>query len=216
MAHVHIPPVTLEDLQAFQAKHFPATVNPLQSPSHLTHVAYNKDPSASADEEDFDDEDDDLGYYPDGVKRTLTDEQIRIFRHSEIHALLRERQLEQENEEYERRLESGAKAESQGGLEVHAGPGENKDGGNEMISASVSPKHDANAVAGIKRSADGAGSGGTGEPTSKRKFSSKSGPTIVHLDYNEESAHAPTTTSQAMDGQAAFRFIGRRIISYDD
>ena len=33
-------------------------------------------------------EEDDLGCYPDGVKRTLTDDQIEIFRHSEIHALL--------------------------------------------------------------------------------------------------------------------------------
>jgi hypothetical protein len=34
-------------------------------------------------------EDDGLGYYPDGVKRTLTDEQIAIFRHSEVEALRR-------------------------------------------------------------------------------------------------------------------------------
>lgn len=33
------------------------------------------------------DEDDGLGYYDDGVKRTLTDEQIEIFRHSELHEL---------------------------------------------------------------------------------------------------------------------------------
>jgi hypothetical protein len=36
-------------------------------------------------------EEDDLGYYEDGTKRTLTDEQIAIFRHSEIQALLRDR-----------------------------------------------------------------------------------------------------------------------------
>lgn len=30
------------------------------------------------------------------MKRTLTDEQIKIFRHSEIHSLLRERQLREE------------------------------------------------------------------------------------------------------------------------
>jgi hypothetical protein len=34
-------------------------------------------------------EDDGLGYYPDGMKRTLTDEQIEMFRHSEIEALRR-------------------------------------------------------------------------------------------------------------------------------
>jgi hypothetical protein len=34
-------------------------------------------------------DDDGLGYYPDGIKRNLTDEQISIFRHSEIQSLLR-------------------------------------------------------------------------------------------------------------------------------
>lgn len=42
---------------------------------------------------------DGLGYYDDGMKRTLTDEQIAIFRHSEIQALLRERRLREEEEE---------------------------------------------------------------------------------------------------------------------
>lgn len=42
---------------------------------------------------------DDLGYYADGVKRTLTDEQISMFRHSEIYSLIRERQLRKENVE---------------------------------------------------------------------------------------------------------------------
>lgn len=46
-----------------------------------------------ADEEEYyEEEDDGLGYYPDGVKRTLTDEQIAIFRHSEIEALRRARE----------------------------------------------------------------------------------------------------------------------------
>ncbi|CAJ2500270.1 Uu.00g031230.m01.CDS01 [Anthostomella pinea] len=35
------------------------------------------------------DEDDGLGYYPDDVKRTLTDEQVAIFRHSELEGLRR-------------------------------------------------------------------------------------------------------------------------------
>ncbi len=42
---------------------------------------------------------DDLGYYPDGVKRTLTDEQIAMFRHSEIYSILRERQVLKENQQ---------------------------------------------------------------------------------------------------------------------
>ncbi len=50
-------------------------------------------PSHAADTgEYFEEEDDGLGYYPDGVKRTLTDEQIAIFRHSELEALRRARE----------------------------------------------------------------------------------------------------------------------------
>lgn len=37
-------------------------------------------------------DDDGLGYYEDGVKRTLTDEQIEIFRHSELEALRKEQE----------------------------------------------------------------------------------------------------------------------------
>ena len=52
----------------------------------------------AANEEAFQgEEDDDLGYYPDGVKRTLTDDQIAMFRHSEIYSILRERQVRKEN-----------------------------------------------------------------------------------------------------------------------
>lgn len=46
-----------------------------------------------------DEDADGLGYYPDGVKRTLTDEQIAIFRHSEIHSLLQEKKLRADEEE---------------------------------------------------------------------------------------------------------------------
>lgn len=53
-------------------------------------------------------EDDDLGYYPDGVKRTLTDDQIAMFRHSEIYSILRERQVRKENME----AEGGEESES--------------------------------------------------------------------------------------------------------
>ena len=37
--------------------------------------------------EDPSHENDGLGYYDDGIKRTLTDEQVRMFRHSEIQRL---------------------------------------------------------------------------------------------------------------------------------
>lgn len=48
----------------------------------------------------YEDEDDGLGYYPDGVKRTLTDDQIAMFRHSEIQTLLRKQQRAAEDKEY--------------------------------------------------------------------------------------------------------------------
>lgn len=44
-----------------------------------------------------DEDDDSLGYYHDGVKRTLTDEQVAMFRHSEVYAILRARQVAKEN-----------------------------------------------------------------------------------------------------------------------
>lgn len=48
------------------------------------------DPSASAENDaqvDEWEEENDLGYYEDGVKRTLTDGQIEMFRHSELEQL---------------------------------------------------------------------------------------------------------------------------------
>ncbi|KAJ5728170.1 hypothetical protein N7493_004500 [Penicillium malachiteum] len=91
-----IPTVTLEDLQAFHAKHFPA--NP---PHAVTSQPTEYEKTGE----------DDLGYYPDGVKRTLTDEQIEIFRHSEIHALIRARELERDNAEYEARRDIPEKSQ---------------------------------------------------------------------------------------------------------
>ncbi|KAJ5263889.1 hypothetical protein N7478_011494 [Penicillium angulare] len=91
---MQVPTVTLEDLQAFHAQHFPGHETP-NAPA--TQPVDNDEYNEEAGEEE------DLGYYPDGVKRTLTDEQIRIFRHSEIHALLRASQLAQDDAEYEAR-----------------------------------------------------------------------------------------------------------------
>ena len=54
---------------------------------------------AEAAEEYYEEEDDGLGYYADGTKRILTDEQIAMFRHSEIHAILRKRRTRREDGE---------------------------------------------------------------------------------------------------------------------
>ncbi|KAK4938098.1 hypothetical protein LTR10_021419 [Elasticomyces elasticus] len=48
-------------------------------------------------------QEDDLGHYEDGTKRTLTDGQIAMFRNSEIQKLLRERRLRREEEDYQNR-----------------------------------------------------------------------------------------------------------------
>lgn len=62
------------------------------------------------EQEPFDEEwdEDDLGYYEDGVKRTLTDEQIEIFRHSELQMLRRQ----QEKDSLKRKSNSDSSSET--------------------------------------------------------------------------------------------------------
>ena len=85
-----IPTVTSHDLLAFHLQTFG---QPFQAPSA---VEPNDEPYNNESYNNDDEEDDDLGYYPDGTKRTLTDQEIEIFRHSEIHALLRAKELRDE------------------------------------------------------------------------------------------------------------------------
>lgn len=58
---------------------------------------YNVDAAESAASNKVEEQqsDDGLGYYDDGVKRTLTDEQIAIFRHSEIQRYLTRQRLKE-------------------------------------------------------------------------------------------------------------------------
>ncbi|EED16220.1 conserved hypothetical protein [Talaromyces stipitatus ATCC 10500] len=81
------------DLQKFHANHFFGASG--------RHDAFQSD--LADNEVEWLCQDNDLGYYADGAKRTLTDEQIEIFRHSEIHALLRERERLREEEAEEER-----------------------------------------------------------------------------------------------------------------
>lgn len=80
-------------LRTFHAAHFPGQPIP--------DLATSQDhPAEESELRNIDDlENDDLGYYPDGVKRTLTDEQIKMFRHSEIQRLLSERRAAREKED---------------------------------------------------------------------------------------------------------------------
>jgi hypothetical protein len=76
---MHLPTITEEDLKTFHLEHFPATPLPQSF--------------GSVQDEDQEQEHE-LGYYPDGTKRTLTDDQIAMFRHSEIQQLLRALRLQ--------------------------------------------------------------------------------------------------------------------------
>ena len=110
-----------EDLHYFQIEHFHQS-----STSTFDHagregftsrddVISTKNGGLNNDEElEYDedgtylDEDDGLGYYPDGVKRTLTDEQLAMFRHSEIYSLFRKQQLQEEARELDESAKPGS------------------------------------------------------------------------------------------------------------
>ncbi|KAF5658315.1 hypothetical protein FHETE_9969 [Fusarium heterosporum] len=87
-------PARDDDLIAFHEAHFSTAAlasfvsDFTNSPSedHTHHGAAN----------DKWEEEDGLGYYSDGVKRTLTDEQIEIFRHSELEALRKQQEKEKQ------------------------------------------------------------------------------------------------------------------------
>lgn len=77
------------DLRSFHALHFGNGAGPAEFFS--SHDNYGVE------------DDDGLGSYPDGIKRTLTDDQIAMFRHSEVQVALRERRLAQDNSDHEAR-----------------------------------------------------------------------------------------------------------------
>jgi hypothetical protein len=92
-------------LKAFHASHFQNQPVPdIKSSQQASNV---EEPQAG--DEVFDD-DDGLGYYDDGVKRTLTDQQIKMFRHSEIQRLLAERRVASgKNENGQQKVDEKAK-----------------------------------------------------------------------------------------------------------
>ncbi len=83
-------------MSSFHAAHFSST-----SVEHfaLHFLGPAEDEETNYEEGNEEVQDDGLGYYEDGVKRTLTDEQIAMFRHSEIQTLLRERRRTREAKE---------------------------------------------------------------------------------------------------------------------
>ncbi|KAL6892682.1 hypothetical protein HDV57DRAFT_192691 [Trichoderma longibrachiatum] len=87
-----IPQITSDELLAFQQSHFSN-----EAAAEFGHTFTSLPPQATSEHQPCEDwweeeEDDGLGYYEDGVKRTLTDAQIAIFRHSEIRELRRQQE----------------------------------------------------------------------------------------------------------------------------
>ncbi|KAH6657818.1 hypothetical protein BKA67DRAFT_533007 [Truncatella angustata] len=91
---VSAPDVSQAEIDTFHAQHFSTAATQLfvsdflQPQSNWVEDEYRD--GYHEEYEDYDEEEDELGYYPDGVKRTLTDEQVAIFRHSELETLRRE------------------------------------------------------------------------------------------------------------------------------
>lgn len=94
---LRIPEISQTELNSFRDEHFGQAAVHDFSVNYLPHHTQNgADPSIHPREDEdnyehYEEQEDDegLGYYEDGVKRTLTDEQIAIFRHSELEALRR-------------------------------------------------------------------------------------------------------------------------------
>ncbi|KAJ6096974.1 hypothetical protein N7486_007720 [Penicillium sp. IBT 16267x] len=179
---MQIPTITLEDLQAFQVQHFPGY----------------ETLGAPADEPEYDEDagdDGDLGYYPDGVKRTLTDDQIRIFRHSEVHSLLRARQLEQDDAEYEARQKLSEKD--------HDAVAETKSQQKGSASKDDKSTEDTNKEELISAA-----------KKSKRRAEHDMDSTMSEpLSYEEGHQEPPSQRQQSRNPNP---YPGRKIISYDD
>jgi hypothetical protein len=76
-------------LRLFHEKHFPGeTVPPTPLGGSIP----------TTEDYDYEEEDDGLGYYSDGVKRTLTEEQIAMFRQGEIRELIKQLELRTSSE----------------------------------------------------------------------------------------------------------------------
>ncbi|PKX91023.1 DUF3807 domain-containing protein [Aspergillus novofumigatus IBT 16806] len=183
MSNLQVPSVTIEDLQAFQAKHFPSS-------QQVTSLDYSYRETV---DEDIDD--DGLGYYADGVKRTLTDEQIRIFRHSEIHSLLRQKQLREEELAEEARELTPVK-----GVAGDVAEGQ-EDTPSGIPDGQQEKMPEAKEGTGLEPN--------EAQDSSKRKRLDEAG-SRESLDYDDNA-----TVQREAHGRGP-NFAGRRIISYED
>ncbi|KAL8768181.1 MAG: hypothetical protein Q9203_004694 [Teloschistes exilis] len=179
---LRVPTVTPADLQDFHDRHFGLTTRSVV-PAQEAEKEWQEDRQEQQQEVD------DLGYYPDGVKRTLTDEQIAMFRHSEISRLLRQRQLRKENAMVDEEATTLGAQSLSSSQKV-----ENKRNDNSGFTASVEKK-DMPIPAAKKRKTDhdGRKRGRDTAPTSRRQAREldDAAESIDVLDYGEESYVKP-------------------------
>ena len=97
----------VDQLRTFHAAHFPGQTVP-----DLIACPYNPfgqtESSHDVDIGHNNDDDGVLGFYQDGVKRTLTEGQIKMFRHSEIQRLLSERRAARAKEDAKTRTKDSS------------------------------------------------------------------------------------------------------------
>jgi hypothetical protein len=105
-----VPPLfelDITKLKQFHADHF--TGQPIPNLSSVSAPGtQGADPEAGQRGEKYEDG---LGYYEDGVKRTLTDEQIEMFRHSEIERLRAQKRRDVEMKDEKRSRSADAEEE---------------------------------------------------------------------------------------------------------
>ncbi|KKZ62675.1 hypothetical protein EMCG_00358 [[Emmonsia] crescens] len=182
-----IPSVTLHDLQEFRARHF------LQSNNEQAHSLM-----PVTDDEQLDDG---LGYYPDGAKRTLTGQQIEIFRHSEIQKLQRAKRWKEmaDREQAEDESPANATRESLTG----AGPLEGQGGGQG------SPEHEQKGFEDTEQSHNNMDR----RPTEGITIQDENKRAESPLGYG---AQGTTSANSQKPASSCTNPFGRRLVSYDD
>ena len=172
-----------------------------------------------------------MGYYPDGVKRTLTDQQIAMFRHSEIYALLRERQVKKENkdagfddEPSVSNVKDDVLTEAQKILEQGMESADNDDDADEAEEYAaflVAEQKQFRAETARKKRKRGSQSFKDvrdNEPTPRRlaRELDEPGAAETVLDYGDEEPEDPTTMRQHPNEEDLDALNGRKRVKYDD
>jgi hypothetical protein len=167
--------------------------------------------------DDDEEEDDGLGYYPDGVKRTLTDDQIAIFRHSEMEALKRAAGKKAEAEANRKSFagaagETAAREEGRGSAKRKAELSDGEEEEEGEISSATPPllvPTEKKSKKRRKKRKNGLKDGE--EPVDLRKRTWDVVDTgLATLDYGEEEGE----DGGARGGEG--RAVQRRTVSYDD